>query len=112
PTPERDEVRRALVERSTDVFDLACAGAADRLATLLAADRSLAIARRPGGRSPLHVLAEGEVPGSEPLIDLLLEHGADLEARDHKGQTPLDVATAEHADRVVDVLIRRGAARF
>ena len=32
PTPERDEVRRALSERSTDVFDLVFAGAAERLA--------------------------------------------------------------------------------
>jgi len=112
PTPERDEVRRALVAGSTDVFDVAYAGAADRLAVLLAADPSRAHARHPThGGSPLHVLAGQDVPGCEPLIDLLLQHGADLRARNDQGKTALDVAEEALADRVVDVLLARGASR-
>jgi ankyrin repeat protein len=111
PTPERDEVRRVLAERSTDVFNVVYAGAASRLRTLLAEDPSRATARRPDGRSPLHVLAEGEVPELEPLLELLLQHGADPEARNDKGQTPLEVATAAGADEVVEALIRHGAVR-
>jgi ankyrin repeat protein len=112
PTRERDEVRRVLAERSSDIFDVAYAGAADRLATLLAANPSRANARHPlDGRSPLHVLAGRDVPGCEPLVDLLLAHGAQLEARNNNGQTPLDLAIEAEADDVVDLLVRRGAAR-
>jgi ankyrin repeat protein len=110
PSPERDDARRALAARATDVFGIVYAGALDRLAKLLAEDPACANAKHPSdGRRPLHVLAEGEVPDCVPLIDLLLAHGADLRARNDKGQTPLEVATEAEADELVDLLLHRGA---
>jgi ankyrin repeat protein len=109
PTPERDEVRRALSERSTDVFDLVFAGAAERLATVLAQDPTAATARRPDGRSPLHVLAEGDVPRHDLLIELLVRHGADVNARTDRGQTPIDTAAEASADDVAAALVAHGA---
>ncbi len=105
PTPERDEIRRVLAARSTNVFDVTFAGAADRLAALLAADPSRARTRHPvDGRSPLHVVAGRDVPEWEPLLALLLQHGADPDARDNDGQTPLEMARKAGADDVADAL--------
>ena len=101
---------RVLSERSTDVFDLVYAGAAERLAIVLAEDPTRATARRPDGRSPLHVVAAGDVPRHELLIDLLVRHGADVNARNDRGDTPLDVATQALADDVAAALVAHGAA--
>jgi ankyrin repeat protein len=112
PTPERDDVRRLLTARSTDVFAVAYAADADRLAALLEADPSRADARRSeDGRSPLHVLAGLDIPGCEPLVDLLVQHGADLQARNDKGQTPLDLAIEARADDTIELLVRLGARK-
>jgi ankyrin repeat protein len=92
------------------VFDVTFAGDAERLATLLAADPARAHARHPrDGGSPLHVLASRNVGGCEPLIDLLLAHGADREARNNDGQTALQLAIREGADEVAAALLRHGA---
>ena len=106
PTPEREEVKRFLVTRSTDVFDLVFAGALERLAVLLAEDPSRATVRRPNGATPLHVLAEREVPDPLPLLDLLLRHGAARDARDEKGRTPLDVARELESEELAAALAR------
>lgn len=106
PTMERDDVQQALVERSTDVFDVVHAGATDRLAILLAEDPSRARARRPDGRTPLHVVAANEIPSHEALIELLLRHGAELDARNDKGQTALDLAVESANDEVAGALAR------
>jgi ankyrin repeat protein len=112
PTPERDDVRRLLTARSTDVCAVAYAADADRLAALLEADPSRANARRSeDGRSPLHVLAGLDIPGCEPLVDLLVQHGADLQARNDKGQTPLDLAIEARADDTIELLVRLGARK-
>jgi ankyrin repeat protein len=101
---------RYLIERSTDVFAVTYAADAHRLLELLEADPSRANARRPeDGRSPLHVLAGLDIPGCEPLVDLLVQHGADLQARNAKGQTPLDLAIEARADDTVASLVRLGA---
>lgn len=107
PSPEREEVLRLLVERSTDVFDVTYAGAADRLATLLAKDGSLARARRPDGRTPLHVVASNDIPGPETLIDLLLRNGAEADARDDKGQTAYEAAVEAQNAPVAEALTAR-----
>jgi ankyrin repeat protein len=104
PSPGRDEVRRLLAARSTDIFAVTYAADANRLADLLATDPTRAQARRPDGGTPLHVVAALEVPGCEPLVELLLGHGADLEARDANGRTPLDLATEAQNHDMVELL--------
>lgn len=57
------------------------------------------------GWTPLHVaVAEGRAD----VVDLLLDAGADLEARTELDRTPLHVAL-EHAPQLVDPLLARGA---
>jgi len=57
------------------------------------------------GWTPLHVaVAEGRAE----LVDLLLDAGADLEARTEHDRTPLHVALS-HAPQLVDPLLARGA---
>jgi hypothetical protein len=86
------------------------AGAADRLAVLLAEDASRARARRPDGRTPLHVLGANEITAHEALIELLLRHGAELEARNDRGQTALDLARENENDEVAAALTRCAVA--
>ena len=78
---------------------------------MLADDSTRATVRRPDGRSPLHVAAEDDVPRYERSIDLLVRHGADVNARNDRGQTPLDVAIEALADDVAAALVARGAVR-
>jgi ankyrin repeat protein len=42
------------------------------------------------GRTALHAACE---KSNKPMVELLLSHRADLEAKDSAGQSPLDVAT-------------------
>jgi ankyrin repeat protein len=100
PTPERADVQRFLVARSSDVFDVVFAGSAERLALLLADDPLRALRARPNGVTPLHVLVDADVADPWPLIDLLLRHGALRDARDDKGRTPRDIAVELELPRV------------
>jgi hypothetical protein len=104
PTPEREAVKRFLVERSTDLFDVIFVGDAQRLAVLLGEDPARASAARQGGRTALHVLAEDDVPDPLPLLDLLLRHGARRDARDQQGRTPLDRAREMEAEELAAAL--------
>jgi len=59
------------------------------------------------GRGALHYAC---LDGDAPLADLLLAHGADANARDAEGITPLMAAVGATADvATVDVLLRAGA---
>lgn len=93
-----------LVERGAvvDVHAAAALGMLDRLRELLARDPSLANAKGGDGMRPLHGARSPEV------IDLLLDHGAEIDARDvDHGGTP-----AQHAVRDAERcrhLVRRGA---
>jgi ankyrin repeat protein len=42
-------------------------------------------------------------------VDLLLDLGADIEAQDYQGETPLQAAIKSHKAEAIDALIRRGA---
>lgn len=62
-------------------------GLIDRLRALLEADPSLINTRDELGQSPLHCLSP-ETSGAGEMIDFLISHGVDLEARDNQGATP------------------------
>jgi hypothetical protein len=114
PTPARAQVLQYLLDRTTDVFDLVANARVDRLERLLERDPSTAAERSPviwpsHGRTPLHVLRDG--PRCEALLDLLLRHGAHLDAPDSDGRTPLDVALQNGWDEAAEALLRRGATR-
>ncbi|ETW94110.1 MAG: hypothetical protein ETSY1_36265 [Candidatus Entotheonella factor] len=68
-------------------------------------------ARQPGhcghdGPTPLMEAARYNLP---QLTRLLIESGANLNARDQGGRTPLMIAVSAGSDKVVKVLIERGA---
>ena len=59
-----------------------------------------------GGMTPLHMSARR---GTTRVAEALIEAGADIEARDKKGETPLRRAVNCRQERMVSLLLRRGA---
>ncbi|EGD75621.1 hypothetical protein PTSG_06688 [Salpingoeca rosetta] len=60
-----------------------------------------------GGCTALHVACRVNNP--QPLVDVLLEHGADTNARDRLGQTPLMYAVVAGIPSVVERMLLHGA---
>ena len=56
--------------------------------------------------TPLHLAAQG---GKEQVVRLLLEKGADIEARDRTQQTPLHYAAYSGSEKLVRLLLEKGA---
>jgi truncated hemoglobin YjbI len=73
---------------------------------LLAAGATVDVTSGPTRGTPLHQAARR---GYAPVAAALLDHGANREARDAKGQTPLRRAVNCRQLPVVQLLIRRGA---
>ncbi|MDB6109982.1 MAG: serine/threonine-protein phosphatase 6 regulatory ankyrin repeat subunit C-like, partial [Pedosphaera sp.] len=67
------------------------------------------------GETALHFFGKrresgsGAISNEEGLVKLLLQHGADINARDLGGQTPLHVAALNGSDTVLQVLLTHGA---
>jgi ankyrin repeat protein len=80
----------------------------DRLRTLLAHDPGLANAIDKDGGTPLHRLHGGLTHGTE-IIDLLVQHHADVNARDRRGVTVLANVMASGAADLADRLRSLGA---
>lgn len=62
--------------------------------------------------TPLHLAAKNVVPQYLRIVDMLIERGAELEARDSLGNTPLQNATLrkdEHAEQIFDHIHSKGA---
>jgi hypothetical protein len=94
-----------LIERGAivDVFGAAHLGMFDRLRELVDADPSLVHARGGDGKTPLHCAT------TVPIAEYLINHGADVNARDvdHES-TPAQYLVREAPD-VVRLLVNRGA---
>jgi len=74
---------------------------------LLKAGADVDIAAGPDEERPLHTAAqEGFVHG----IRVLLDHGADIEARNIDGETPLLIAARRQKYAAVSLLLERGAS--
>jgi truncated hemoglobin YjbI len=73
---------------------------------LLAAGATVDVRSGPTQGAPLHQAARR---GYAPVAAALLDHGANIEARDGKGQTPLRRAVNCRQLPVVQLLIQRGA---
>ena len=97
------ELRDLLLDHSRDVF-----GRAGQLADLLASDPALARARGAGGHTPVHAVKGG--PACAQVLDLLLAHGADIDASANDGATPLSSAL-ERGDEALAALLRARGAR-
>jgi ankyrin repeat protein len=101
-TPEQ---MPALLERGAkiDVWSAAKFDMADRLRAFLAADPSLVNAKGGDGKRPLHYAASVEI------VELLLEHGAEIDALDDDhGSTAAQYLVSEQPE-VARFLLARGA---
>jgi ankyrin repeat protein len=91
-----------------DLPTAAALGRLDRVRALLAESPSLVSSLSPDGWTPLHLAAHF---GQRAVMELLLEHGADAEARSNNGlvNTALHAAVAGGALDAVELLLARGA---
>jgi len=87
----RTELVGILAPLSRDIRGLCFAGAVERLAELLAADRSLASAITRGGEVPLFALPDDDERAFE-VAELLLAHGADPSVKNAAGITAAEAA--------------------
>jgi ankyrin repeat protein len=101
----------AAVLPELDVFEAAALGWVDRLAALLLADPALATARSADGFTALHFPAFFGLGDAAAASQVLIEAGADVNARSANSFSvlPLHSAVAGNHDAVVAVLIDAGA---
>jgi ankyrin repeat protein len=89
-----------------DIFISSELGLRDRVAKLLEARPELARARNREGKTAFMLAAQYD---HSETMTLLLEHGADIEARDRLEATPLHRAAKMGRTSVIQFLLERGA---
>jgi ankyrin repeat protein len=99
----RTEMVAILVPLSRDIRGLCFAGAVDRLAELLAADRSLASAVTRVGEVPLFALPDDDERAVE-VAELLLAYGADPSVKNAAGLTPAQAAKKRGLEEAAAVI--------
>jgi ankyrin repeat protein len=75
--------------------------------TLVRENPECVYARDDAGCTPLHCPFRDTQHGEE-MIELLIEHGADVNATDNKGRTPVDQMLQNGRRDLADVLRRHG----
>ncbi len=92
-----------------DVHLLVERGHSWRLGWLVRSNPQLVMERGPNGMTPLHSVAYTPGRQQEAIIELLIAHGADPNARADFGQTPLHVAAFEGELKAIKLLLQAGA---
>jgi ankyrin repeat protein len=93
----RPEMVTVIAPFSRDIRGLCFVGALDRLAELLAADRSLASVNTRDGEPPLFALPDDDDCAVD-VAELLLTHGADPSVKNAAGLTPAQAAQKRGLD--------------
>lgn len=89
------------------IWDAVKYGGLDRVRTLLCENPECVNARDDEGRTALHCPYWGTRHGAE-MIELLIAHGADINARDNAGRTPIDQMLQNGRRDLAEVLRRHG----
>ena len=98
-------MRDYLLDHCTDGLDLVSFGRVAALRRYLSERPDFATSVTPGGGSPLHPLRD-DIDDLEPVVDALLEAGADLGARDSRKETAYQSAV-RRGELVVAALLSR-----
>ena len=88
-------------EKVSEVFKSLKYEDIDRLKELIEEDPDLVNARSSADRTPLHTAARR---GFIEAVELLIDKGADLEAKDYREWTPLDWAIDQDQQDVVQLI--------
>ena len=89
------------------IWDSVKIGGLDRVRTLLRENPDCVNVRDDVGRTPLHYPFK-DTPHGEEIIELLLDHGADIHAKDNAGRIPLDQMLQNGRQDLAEVLRRHG----
>jgi ankyrin repeat protein len=92
----------------TDILVASVAGRADLVGGFLAKNKDLVRAKTASGETPLHMAAR---LGHVKVVELLLAHGAEVNARDSSKLTPLHWAAGYARSDVVKLLLAHKADR-
>ena len=97
--------------QAPDIVKAADSGDLEAVARLLKADPKLIAAKSAEGDTALHAAAScrGGEQAALPIVRLLLENGAALDARNASNQTPLLSASYAGFRQIAELLISRGA---
>ena len=95
-----------LKEVSDALYWAAQAGDLSQCESLLARGANVNHVRGVYNRTPLHTAS---LNGRTSVVELLIEHGADIEAKDRTGFTPLHCAAQEGHLAITQLLVTRGA---
>jgi glyoxylase-like metal-dependent hydrolase (beta-lactamase superfamily II) len=96
----------ACVFSAEEIHDAAQQGDLAKLKMLLEKNPGLIEARSENEKTPLHFAAQA---GFKEIVELLIEKGADVNAKNIANEIPLHYAAAMRHKEVVDLLIARGA---
>jgi ankyrin repeat protein len=99
------DMARFLAERSRSLLDAVLSGHVQLARDLCAADPSCVGERTPRGNTALHLLPEDPVAAAA-LAQLLLDAGADPQARNEDGKTPAERLEERGLDEIADLVNR------
>jgi len=105
PLPAEPKSRDSGVQQAS-IHDAARDGDLAQVRALLKHNPDLVSTRDSTGRTPLHFAA---YEGHEDVVELLLAHGADVNAKADNGETPLHFAARKGYTNVVKLLWLHGA---
>ncbi|CAJ1333402.1 unnamed protein product [Effrenium voratum] len=106
--PSEFNVNAKVAEDSSQLYQACASGDPVNAKRLLLVKVDVNSTSDYGGRTPLHVACGCELAGAKEVVKLLLDHGADANARDKIGMTPMDITMKTGNRSIRKVLEARG----